>query len=375
MPEFTAPGIGRESSLVTVEAELGDKASGVLCALGGSSGGVTLFMDQGRLNYEYNMMIIERYKAQTEAIPAGKHVIEVENRFSFRPSRSPVSRHDRHRSMEKPTKTCACPSAVAGHYASDRSDRCRRIAMVMVVASFRLDERGRLLRLDHRIAANHLRPWRDRHLRGRHLLRGRPAGTAAEARKAARELAMPEVAETPVPDPTVEGQPEEWLPVGVWALIQHEQGDATMFVQLSIDKDGLVAGAFKNIMTGDELPIIGRLDRKTQRVAWHFGEAAQTVYETGLSSLQNDVASVFVHFGENQTQTWLLVRLPSPEIPPGTVKLPEIARQQRAKTRKETQEEAKLTEIHKNGQNQSLEFQNKPPRSLLTPVQFIAFSI
>ena len=47
MPEFTAPGIGRESNLVTVEAEFGDKASGVLYALGGSSGGVTLFMDQG----------------------------------------------------------------------------------------------------------------------------------------------------------------------------------------------------------------------------------------------------------------------------------------------------------------------------------------
>ena len=90
MPEFTAPGIGRESSLVTVEAEFGDKASGVLCALGGSSGGVTLFMDQGRLNYEYNMMIIERYKAQTEAIPAGKHVIEVETIFTSKRPLSPA---------------------------------------------------------------------------------------------------------------------------------------------------------------------------------------------------------------------------------------------------------------------------------------------
>ena len=139
IPEFTAPGIGRESSLVTVEAELGDKASGVLCALGGSSGGVTLFMDQGRLNYEYNMMIIERYKAQTEAIPAGKHCHrEIENRFSFRPSGSPVSRHNQHRSMEKPTKTCACRPPLPGHYTSNHSDGCRRIAVV-VVASLRLD--------------------------------------------------------------------------------------------------------------------------------------------------------------------------------------------------------------------------------------------
>ena len=66
MPEFTAPGLGRESSVVKVEAEFGENASGVLYALGGSSGGITLFMDQGKLNYEYNMMIIERYKAQTE---------------------------------------------------------------------------------------------------------------------------------------------------------------------------------------------------------------------------------------------------------------------------------------------------------------------
>jgi hypothetical protein len=32
-----------------------------------------------------------------------------------------------------------------------------------------------------------------------------------------------------------------------------------------------------------------------------------------------------VHFGEAQTQNWLLVRLPSPEMPPGTVELPKIA--------------------------------------------------
>ena len=156
---------------------------------------------------------------------------------------------------------------------------------------------------------------------------GQPVSSADEAREAADELANPEVAETPVPEPAMEGQPEEWLPLGVWALTQQEQGDVTMFVQLSIDKNGLVAGAYKNVMTGHELPVIGRLDKETQRVAWHFGDITQTVYETSLSALQNDVASVFVHFGKSMTQTWLLVRLPSPELPPGTVKLPEAAQQ------------------------------------------------
>ena len=46
MPEFTAPGLGRESSIVTIDAEFGENASGVLYALGGASGGLTLYMDK-----------------------------------------------------------------------------------------------------------------------------------------------------------------------------------------------------------------------------------------------------------------------------------------------------------------------------------------
>ena len=35
-------------------------------------------MDDGQLVYEYNMMIIENYKARTEKIPAGKHQIVID---------------------------------------------------------------------------------------------------------------------------------------------------------------------------------------------------------------------------------------------------------------------------------------------------------
>ena len=79
MPEFAAPGLGRESNVVTVDAETGEKASGVLYALGGASGGLTLYMDKGELVYEYNMMIIERYTARSaDKLPPGKHRIEVD---------------------------------------------------------------------------------------------------------------------------------------------------------------------------------------------------------------------------------------------------------------------------------------------------------
>jgi hypothetical protein len=83
MPEFTAPGLGRESNHVTIDAELGESASGVLYALGGASGGLTLYLDKGELVYEYNMMIIERYTARSaEKISAGKHKIEVDTKIA-----------------------------------------------------------------------------------------------------------------------------------------------------------------------------------------------------------------------------------------------------------------------------------------------------
>jgi arylsulfatase A-like enzyme len=78
MPEFTAPGLGRESNHVTVHAELGRNASGVLYALGGASGGLTLYLDKGKLVYEYNMMVIEHYVARSSApLAPGRHKIEV----------------------------------------------------------------------------------------------------------------------------------------------------------------------------------------------------------------------------------------------------------------------------------------------------------
>ena len=92
MPEFTAPGLGRENTLVTIDAELGDGASGVLYALGGASGGLSLFLDKGQLVYEYNMMIIERYTARSAAkIAPGRHRIEVETTLDDKRPLSPAT--------------------------------------------------------------------------------------------------------------------------------------------------------------------------------------------------------------------------------------------------------------------------------------------
>lgn len=78
MPEFTAPGLGRQSNHVVIDVEVMEDSNGVLYAVGGSSGGLTLYMDEGHLVYLYNMLIIEQYEARSaDPLPPGKHKIEV----------------------------------------------------------------------------------------------------------------------------------------------------------------------------------------------------------------------------------------------------------------------------------------------------------
>lgn len=92
MPEFTAPGLGKQSSHVEAEITCGERASGVLFALGGFAGGVTLFMDEGQLVYEYNMLILDRYQARSQhLLSPGKHVVVVETTFAAKKPMAPAT--------------------------------------------------------------------------------------------------------------------------------------------------------------------------------------------------------------------------------------------------------------------------------------------
>lgn len=81
VPEFTAPKVGARSNLVTIEAELKPDSEGVLYALGAFSGGVALWLENGKLTYEYNLFEIERTRLESsEPLPSGKVNIQVETR-------------------------------------------------------------------------------------------------------------------------------------------------------------------------------------------------------------------------------------------------------------------------------------------------------
>ena len=83
MPEFCAPALGNRANLVTIDADLPENANGVLYALGSSSGGLTCYLDDGNLCYEYNLFIIQRTKIRSEQpLPAGPAKIEIATEYA-----------------------------------------------------------------------------------------------------------------------------------------------------------------------------------------------------------------------------------------------------------------------------------------------------
>lgn len=82
MPESAAPKLGKVSSLVTMDVEIPEDANGVLYALAGFSGGVTCYLKDGVLCYEFNLFEIERTKIRSSnKLPVSTSKIEIESKL------------------------------------------------------------------------------------------------------------------------------------------------------------------------------------------------------------------------------------------------------------------------------------------------------
>jgi hypothetical protein len=141
---------------------------------------------------------------------------------------------------------------------------------------------------------------------------GQEYGSAEKYYEEATQLAAS------VPEITDEQEQQmEWMPLGVFALTAEGVNASSMYLQLAVSKEGVIAGTFYNETTGTTHPVEGMVDEETQRAVWKAadGTNADLVMETGIYNLTQDQADVLVHFGPEQTQTVLLVRLDETERP------------------------------------------------------------
>ena len=79
LPEASAAQLGTRSNVVNIEFEMTPETEGVMYAIGAYSGGLAVWIKDGKLNYEYNKFAIERTKLETAALPMGKVALEIES--------------------------------------------------------------------------------------------------------------------------------------------------------------------------------------------------------------------------------------------------------------------------------------------------------
>jgi hypothetical protein len=129
-------------------------------------------------------------------------------------------------------------------------------------------------------------------------------GTAEQFSQQASDLAQAGAAANESPD-------DQWMPLGVFAMVRNEQQNPQMIMQLAINKQGMLRGNFTDEVTEHTQPIRGSADLKTQRAAWIVGDHKTTVMEAGLSNLAEGDAPALIH-KNGKTDHWLLVRLQQP---------------------------------------------------------------
>ena len=104
------------------------------------------------------------------------------------------------------------------------------------------------------------------------------------------------------------------MPLGVFAVIAEEgQTKTDKVVQLALNKEGVIRGNLQDALAHTVIPVVGAVDKKTQRVALKLEGSDAVVVETGLYNLTNDEVPLLVHFAPDRQEPRTLIRLKQPE--------------------------------------------------------------
>jgi hypothetical protein len=108
---------------------------------------------------------------------------------------------------------------------------------------------------------------------------------------------------------------EDWLTLGVFAMVQGEQVNGNDLFQLAVNKAGTIRGNYYNALSDATQPVYGAVDPKTQRAAWTVGDRKEPIYEVGFANLTKAETTMMVHFGKDRSQQWNLIRIEQPADP------------------------------------------------------------
>lgn len=117
-----------------------------------------------------------------------------------------------------------------------------------------------------------------------------------------------------IADAGTETQDEEWLPLGVFAIISEaDQTNTDKVIQLAINREGVVRGNYQDMLTEQVIPVSGSVDKESKRVALKFENNDSLIVEIGMYNLTNDEVPALVHFDASRREPRTLIRLHNPE--------------------------------------------------------------
>ena len=103
---------------------------------------------------------------------------------------------------------------------------------------------------------------------------------------------------------------EQWLPLGTFVMadnLNYTQ-DSSYYVQLAVNRDGFVSGSMFNSQTNQVLPVIGRIDPRTQILAFSV-QGWSEVFSTSVYDLTQNQARVIVMRDSRDYQVDYMVRV------------------------------------------------------------------
>jgi hypothetical protein len=106
---------------------------------------------------------------------------------------------------------------------------------------------------------------------------------------------------------------EEWLPLGVFAMVQGDEKTSNHIFQLAVNKQGVIRGNYYDAVTDSTSEVFGSVDQKSQRAAWTVGDRKTPVYEAGIANLTKNETTMLVHYAKDRSQQFTLIRIEEPE--------------------------------------------------------------
>jgi hypothetical protein len=92
------------------------------------------------------------------------------------------------------------------------------------------------------------------------------------------------------------GASNDWLPLGVYALVRPGQSQGTSLLQLAVNKEGAVRGTYYDEISDSSHILQGSVNTQNQMVDWTVGQSGRVTFQAGLDDLTQSSTPVALQF-------------------------------------------------------------------------------